>query len=206
MTRIVIGGAGGFAREAAAAVRACVQHGAPLELTGFPDDDPALTGHLIDGSPVLGGFSDIAVVGDAQIVIAIGRPGNYTSRRSLVERCAVPPDRYASIVHPTASLADTVTVGAGTIVLAQVVATTSVSIGRHVAVMPHVVMTHDDVIGDFATLASGVLLGGGAHVGEGAYLGAGARVREGATIGAWSMVGMGSVVTRDVPPGELWVG
>ena len=72
--------------------------------------------------------------------------------------------------------------------------------------MPQVVLTHDDIVSDFATIASGVLLGGSVHVGEGAYLGAGSSVREGVSIGAWAMVGMGSIVTRDVPPGELWVG
>jgi len=31
-------------------------------------------------------------------------------------------------------------------------------------------------------------------------------VREGVTVGAWSLIGMGSVVLRDVPPGEVWIG
>ena len=31
-------------------------------------------------------------------------------------------------------------------------------------------------------------------------------VREGVTVGVWSLVGMGSVVLRDMPPGEVWVG
>jgi acetyltransferase-like isoleucine patch superfamily enzyme len=31
-------------------------------------------------------------------------------------------------------------------------------------------------------------------------------LREGVTVGDWAMVGMGSVVTRDVPPRRLWFG
>lgn len=41
---------------------------------------------------------------------------------------------------------------------------------------------------------------------RGASLGANATVLCGVRIGAGAMVGAGSVVTRDVPPGELWVG
>ena len=73
-------------------------------------------------------------------------------------------------------------------------------------VMPACVLTHDDVLGDFATLASGVRLGGGVRVGMGAYLGAAAAVREGCRVGEWSLVGMGSVVLQDVPAFETWWG
>ena len=91
-------------------------------------------------------------------------------------------------------------------ILAGTVATASVVVGNHVAVMPGVILTHDDVIDDYATITSGVRLGGGVHVGTGAYLGAGILVRENVTIGPWAMIGMGSVVTHDVPAGELWLG
>jgi acetyltransferase-like isoleucine patch superfamily enzyme len=72
--------------------------------------------------------------------------------------------------------------------------------------MPNSVLTHDDHIADIVTLASGVLIGGGVRVDTGAYLGAGCIVREGLTIGASALIGMGSVVTRDVPADEVWVG
>jgi acetyltransferase-like isoleucine patch superfamily enzyme len=72
--------------------------------------------------------------------------------------------------------------------------------------MPGVVITHDDTIEDFATLASGVLLGGSVRIGKGAYLGAGCRVREGLSIGDWAMIGMGSLLTRSVPARERWFG
>lgn len=43
-------------------------------------------------------------------------------------------------------------------------------------------------------------------IGRGASIGANATILPGVTIGAGAMIGAGSVVTRDVPPGELWVG
>jgi acetyltransferase-like isoleucine patch superfamily enzyme len=41
---------------------------------------------------------------------------------------------------------------------------------------------------------------------KGASIGANATILPGVTIGENAMVGAGSVVTRDVPAGELWVG
>ena len=47
--------------------------------------------------------------------------------------------------------------------------------------MPQVVLPHDARVDDFATLASGVRVGGACHIGEGAYVGAAACLREGIT-------------------------
>ena len=123
-----------------------------------------------------------------------------------MQRLGLPDSRLATVVHPTVVLPDAASVGAGTVLLAGVVLTTAVSVGRHVAVMPHVVCTHDDVIDDFATLGAGVRLAGHVRIGAGAYVGSGALVREGLTVGDGALVGMGAVVLHDVPPGQTWAG
>ena len=41
---------------------------------------------------------------------------------------------------------------------------------------------------------------------RGASIGANATILGGVTIGAYAMIGAGSVVTKDVPDGELWYG
>ncbi|MHC3473970.1 acetyltransferase [Streptomyces sp. 7R007] len=202
MTALVLIGAGGFARETAQAVRAA----GGFELLGHLDDNPALHGTEVDGVPVLGGCDLIRDLPHAQAVICVGSPRDYAARARLARRLALPAHRYATVLHPTASVASTCEVGPGSVLLAHCVLTAAVRVGAHVAVMPHVVLTHDDVVEDHATLASGVRLGGGARLERGAYIGSGALVREGTTVGAWSLIGMGSAVLGDVPPGEVWVG
>ena len=84
--------------------------------------------------------------------------------------------------------------------------TADVELGRHVVLMPHVVLTHDDVLEDYVTVCAAVALAGGVHIGEAAYLGAGALVRERLCVGADAVLGMGAVAVRDVPGGEVWYG
>jgi sugar O-acyltransferase (sialic acid O-acetyltransferase NeuD family) len=203
---LVVVGAGGFGRETVEAVRALNACGAGWRLLGYLDDDPALAGTIIDGTPVLGGITELKSLPAALVVVCTGRPDNYASRPRIVQALDLPAERYATIVHPTASVSASSQVGPGSVLLAHTALTAAVSVGSHVAVMPHVTLTHDDVVADFATLASGARLGGGVRIGRGAYLGAGALVREGRTVGPWALVGMGAVVTTDIPAGQVWAG
>jgi sugar O-acyltransferase (sialic acid O-acetyltransferase NeuD family) len=203
---LVLVGAGGFARETAEAVRAVNALAPAWRLLGHLDDDPRLHGTAVDGLPVLGPLTELEQLPRAQVVVCTGHPGNYFSRKRLVERLALAPERYATVVHPTAVLPASVRVGRGSVLLAGVVATAAATVGAHVAMMPGAVLTHDGVVGDYATVAAGVRLAGGVRVEEGAYLGAGALVRERCRVGAWSLVGMGAVVLGDVPPREVWAG
>lgn len=206
MRDLVIVGAGGFARETAAAVTAINALAPTWRLRGFLDDNPALHGTERIGVPVLGGVDSLAGMPDTAVVICVGNPGNYRARQRLVERLDLPPERYPTLIHPAARIGAGSLVGPGSVLLAGVDLTAEVSLGAHVVVMPQVVLTHDDVVESFVTLASGVRLGGGTVVRQGGYIGAGALLREGVTVGAWSLLGMGSVLLTDVPAGQIWAG
>jgi sugar O-acyltransferase (sialic acid O-acetyltransferase NeuD family) len=203
---LVLMGSGGFGRETAEAVRALADTGIPWRLLGFIDDDPARVGEVIDGMPVLGGREELERLSDARVVVCTGRPGNYVSRLRIVSELGFPPERYATIVHPSAVVSSSSMVGPGTVLLAHTVLTAAVRVGAHVAVMPHVTLTHDVVVEDFATLASRCALGGGVRVSRCAYIGAGAIIGEQRVVGESALVGMGAVVTKDVPPREVWAG
>ena len=198
-------GAGGLGRETAELVHAINAVRPTWRLVGFFDDDPALQGPSIVDLPVLGPVAD-AARGDLAIVLCTARPTIGCSRARIATALGLGPGRMPALVHPSAQLGRSTVVGAGSILLAGVVATADVTIGAHVVVMPQTVLTHDDQIDDFVTIASGVRLGGGVHVEREAYLGAGAMVREGLRIGEAALVGMGSVVLHDVPARQTWVG
>jgi len=203
---LLLVGAGGFARETLELVRAINERSAAWEVLGFLDDDPARHGTKVGGIPVLGPCEAARAYGEARVVACVASPEDPLRRLRLVDRLAMPPERYATLVHPAAVVPESATLGEGTVVHATTVLTADVTLGAHVAVMPAVVLTHDDVVGDGATFGAGVRLAGNVTVGRGAYLGSGALVREGLEIGGAAVVGMGAVVTASVPPGEVWIG
>lgn len=65
---------------------------------------------------------------------------------------------------------------------------------------------HDCDIGDGATIASGVMLGGHVSVGDGANLGGLCAVHQFVRIGRQAMIGGASAVDRDIPPFALAAG
>lgn len=203
---LLIGGAGGFARETIELAYAISAAGTSLNVVGVLDDDPELHDTTIHGVPVLGGLEEIEQHPGTSLVLTIGNPHRYSVRQAIVDRLRLTDERYATLMHPTTSLGRSVSVAPGTVIQAHAVATADVRIGRHVVVMPGVVLTHDNVVEDFCTIASGAMLGGGVQIGRGAYIGAGAVIREGVLIGEHAMIGMGSVVTKDIPAGETWFG
>ena len=203
---LLIVGAGGFARETAEAVRAINERKPLWRLLGYVDDDPGLAGRVIDGIQIVGPLKTIREYPSAALVVCVGHPGNYFSRKRIVQSLSLPESRYATIMHPSVSWPATSPIGPGSVLLASVVGTAAVTIGAHVTVMPGAIFTHDDVVEDFTTFGAGARLAGRVHVGQGAYVGSGVLVREDRRIGAWSLVGMGAVVTRDVPDGEIWMG
>jgi sugar O-acyltransferase (sialic acid O-acetyltransferase NeuD family) len=211
-TPLVLVGAGGLGREAAACVRAAnAAVRRTWDLWGYVDDALAPCSREVDGFDVLGPVAHLEALlrrgtPAPQVVVCTGRPGATESRRILARRLGAVDAEFATIVHPSVSLAAGSSVGPGSLVLAQVVVTAPVAIGRHVVVMPHVVFTHDDRIGDYTTFGAGALLAGGVNVGDGAYIGSGACIREHVSIGAGAVIGMGSIVLRDVPAGEVWAG
>src|SRR5437870_13191884 len=122
METLIILGAGGFGRETAQAVAAINDESPAFELLGFLDDGPGLAGADVDGVPVLGPMSDVGRYPEAMVVVTTGSPRNYFSRKRIVERLGLPLERYATVVHPAASLARSVMVGPGSVLLAGVVA------------------------------------------------------------------------------------
>jgi sugar O-acyltransferase (sialic acid O-acetyltransferase NeuD family) len=202
LEEVVLAAASGLAREVADAIRAAGTY----RLAGMVDDNPRLHGTLSGGVPVLGGVELLQRLPDTRIVLCPGAGRSRVALADRLSRSGVEPERYATVVHPRASLGGSCTVGRGSIVLAGVVATADVTIGSHVVIMPNSVLTHDDAIGDFATICASASLAGGVTVGTGAYLGTACAVRENLRIGAWSLLGMGAVAIRDVPAGETYVG
>jgi len=202
MTDLIVIGASGLAREALAVVRETGSH----RPVGVLDDDAARMPSGFDGVPVRGRIADLNQFPDAEVLVCVG---SGVARERIVYWLAetgVRGIRFATVVDPSVRNPAGCSIGAGSILLANVSITAAATIGEHVVMMPGVTVTHDDVVEDYATLTAGVSLGGGVHVARGAYLGMNAAVLPGVRVGRKAVVGMCAAVIADVPDNETWAG
>jgi sugar O-acyltransferase (sialic acid O-acetyltransferase NeuD family) len=199
-------GAGGFARETIELVRAINRQAPTWDLVGLLDDNPEMHGREVLGVPVVGPCAYAAQQPEVRVVACVASPNDPLRRLSLVERLGLPLERYATLIDPRAAIAESATIGPGSVVHAHCVFTADLRLGAHVAVMPGVILTHDDVIEDGVSFGAGVRVSGAVRIERGAYIGSGALLRENITIGTGALVGMGALVTKSVPPAETWLG
>jgi sugar O-acyltransferase (sialic acid O-acetyltransferase NeuD family) len=205
MHPVVIIGLGGNALDVLDVVDALRLAGRDWEVRGFLDDARAAgTSHV--GLPVLGPVDDAGRYGDTRFINAVGSDKTFRLRPTIVARTGLPPERFATLVHPTASVSRRARLGHGTCVNHGVSVGGGAVVGDHVYMGAGCIIGHDAVIEDYAVVAPGAIVSGFTRIGQNCYVGAGAIIKQTKQVGAGAIVGMGAVVCKDVPPGETWVG
>ena len=187
-------GTGGHAREI---IRAMRREGR-CEITGAYDDNPSVHGTRIEGVLVLGGTDTIPSDPNIHCLICVGH--NETRKviagklaRRGVHAC--PPYWPLNAVD----VAESASVGAGTVVGAGAVIGPGAVIGRHCVIQPGALVAHDAVVGDYGFVGGRAMLAGFATVEEGAVIGMGAVVAPKLRVGASSTVMVNSAVISDIP-------
>ncbi|MBK7543759.1 MAG: acetyltransferase [Candidatus Competibacteraceae bacterium] len=140
------------------------------------------------------------------LVNGIGSVKSTSGRRRIFEQFQRKRYRFASVIHPAATIATDARLLEGVQVMAGAVVQPGVLLGGNAIVNTGAVIDHDCEIGAHAHIAPGAVLSGGVHIAEGAHVGTGALVIQGVRIGANSVVGAGAVVLKDVPAGVTVVG
>lgn len=113
---------------------------------------------------------------------------------------------WVNLVHPTAWLSPAAELGEDIFVGAHTSIGANTKIRDHVRINRNVSVGHDVEIGIGCEIAPCSAISSGATVEEWVFVGAGAVVLNGLRIGAGATVGAGSIVTRDVLPGQVVVG
>lgn len=109
-------------------------------------------------------------------------------------------------VHPTAFVAETVTLGRGTQILANASVCAEARLGDACIVNTKASVDHECVLGRGVHIAPGATLTSSVEVGEYSLIGPGAVVVPRVRIGRHAIVGAGAVVTKDVPAGKVVFG
>lgn len=205
MKKLIIVGAGGFAREVAWLVERINATEPVWELLGFTDDNPKLWGNIINGYPVLGGVQVLVEHKDAYVVCAVG---SAKVRKLLINKIQeeFSDIRFATLVDPTVQMSQHVEVGEGSIICAGSIATVNILIGAHVHINLDCTIGHDAVLEDFVTVYPSVNISGMTRFGQCVELGTGAQITQGISVGTHTIIGAGAVVIRDIPDSCTAVG
>jgi sugar O-acyltransferase (sialic acid O-acetyltransferase NeuD family) len=180
--------------------------GMRYHVLGLLDDNPDLHGESVGEHRILGSLADLGRWPEAMVADTLGSPRSHRRRAGIIAHLGIDPGRFATLVHPTAVVADSAVIGTGAIVYPHTMIGPRVQLGSHVIVLSHSVVNHDSRIGAYTILASHVACAGRVTVGADCYLGMGSCLIQDAHIGNGALVGMGSVVIRDVASGGVVAG
>lgn len=201
--RLIIWGASGHARVVCDIARLCGQY----EVVGFVDDlQPERHLSTFCGLPILGGVEQLEQApsrGIHHIVIAVG---DCEARMRLASFAREKSLELATVVHPSAVVAQDVAIGAGTVIAAGAVINPGSQIGSNVIVNTSASIDHDCTISDGSHICPGVRLAGSVGVGLGSWIGIGSVVIQKVQIGAWAVIGAGAVVISNIPDNALAYG
>jgi sugar O-acyltransferase (sialic acid O-acetyltransferase NeuD family) len=195
---LVIIGTGGSAHDALDIIEAINAERPTWEVTGFLDDDrPCESRHL--GLEVLGPLCAASRHPESwSFINVIGSDRSYRRRPEITASTGLRPERFATLVHPAASVSSRARIGRGVCINFGASVAGGVTIGDHVTLCPGVIVGHDSVIEDFTILAPGAVVSGRVHIESACYVGASSVIRQNLKVGFGAMVAMGAVVVRDV--------
>ena len=188
---VIILGAGGHAKVLFEVLRVqgrCV--------IGVTSAEAGSKGSLFCGVPVLGG--DEALLNftpqQVELVNGIGSIGDPTRRRQIFERNKTAGFGFATLIHPSAIIAEDVQAGEGAQIMAGAVIQPGVRIGNDSIINTRASVDHDCQIGAHVHIAPGATLCGSVTVGDWSLVGAGATVLQGVKIGRNCVVGAGALL------------
>ncbi len=208
MNKIIIYGAGGFAREVH---NLCEE--LRLEVLGFLDERPEMRGKILNGIPILGDIGDVEDwlhnngYSKSRVNIVSSGVGDPALKQKFAEKTLQAGyDIAGPLIHPGVKISRWVEIGQGSIICQGTVLTVNIKVGNYVLINQICSIGHDDEIGHLVTISPGANVSGAVTIGAGTYIGTGASIRENITIGEWSVVAGSAFVKHDVPPHSLVAG
>lgn len=208
LKRIVVIGAGGFAREVQWLIREINDVAPEFEFLGYVVTDLSRLEEHDSRGEVLGDYSWLrAHKNDVDaLALGIGTPAARLKVSAELE-ADFPSDRWPALIHPSVRLdRTTCEVGAGVTLCAGVIGTVHLRLGAFAMVNLACTLGHEAELGRGCVLNPTVNISGGVTLGDGVLVGTGAQVLQYVRVGRGATVGAGAVVVKDVPDGATVVG
>ncbi len=154
------------------------------------------------GVPILGrdkNIDELIQKGLKNVVLGIGAVLNHSVRKKTFLNLKAKGLRMPNILHPSASVEQSVQLGDGNHIMQGAIIGSCVKIGNNCIINSGCIISHDAIIGDNVHIAPGAIIAGNVIVKNNSVIGMGATVFLGVKIGKNVVVNNGSNVFEDVP-------
>jgi sugar O-acyltransferase (sialic acid O-acetyltransferase NeuD family) len=189
---ICIVGAGGFAKEVLSCIHDIYFNTDISNSVFFMVKDDEFKEGLLMGIKVIPESAfDPSIY---EVVVAVGDP---LVRKKIISK--LPKETiYKTLIHPSVIVSKWVEIGQGSIIMAGVIITCNITIGRHSHININSTIAHDCKIGEYFTTAPSVNISGNCTIGNNVYIGSNSSIKQGINIVDDVNISMGSFVIKDI--------
>jgi len=198
MKNIIIVGASGFGKEVLQIVKEINKQKLIWNILGFIDDNPDLSGSIINDYKVLGNLEYVRNFDECSIVIAITNP---LQKESILNKLNSYENNffYPNIIHPSVNLSlDTNKIGHGNIITIGCILTTNISIGNFNTLNTRTTIGHDVIVESFNIMNPNVQISGNVAIGSSNFFAVNSVILQGLKVGSYNNIGACSLVLRNI--------
>jgi sugar O-acyltransferase (sialic acid O-acetyltransferase NeuD family) len=202
MQKIIIVGSGGHGAELNDYIKynEKISGIKDFEILGFLDDNPANYANYKFYSPLIGGVRDHVVRTDVKYLMGIA---NLTYRKLFVERYTNDGADFISLIHLTAYISDSATLGKGVVIGPMVNLGPNSVIGDHTMLNSRCSMGHDTKIGKFNFISPNVCFSGFTEIGDENLFGINSATIPCIKVGNRNKIMAGMVLDKNVGDDEV---
>ena len=175
------------------------------EVAGFVNDYET----QVCGYPVLGGTVDVQELlknPDYHFMWGIHMIGRNILTEKTFRKVNIPRERFATIVHKTAFVADSAVLEPGVFVMSNCYVGAQARLGQCSLMMANSLVGHNTTVGPLCHFSVGSITSSYITIGLCSDVTLGAKVIEKVKIGDFAVAGAGSLVTHNIPDYEIHVG
>lgn len=206
---VIIGGKGTPVNIAEQIYDAQHRFGAKVEMLGFAFDDESFGGE-INGFPILCKTYDAKTkfekFEDVKFLFSLYRSDKIKERAALLASYQIPREKFYTFIHPTAYIAKSAQIGAGSVIQSNCVVNSNVKIGDYNTFNAACLVGHDTVIGDYNFFAAHTVVGSGLTIKNYVFTGLNSSLKNMITVENNVIVGMCSNATKDIAESQVVIG
>ena len=202
MSDIIIIGSGGHGAEIDEYIQYSNRLSGTIEyrVIGFLDDNPVNYANYILSAPLLGGIRNHTIRQDCNYLMGIA---NLQYRKDFVEQYLEQGATFISLIHPTAYVSPSATIGTGVVIGPMANIGPNVTIGDFTLINSRCSMGHDTHLGKFNFISPNVSFSGFTTIGDENLFGINSATIPGIMVGNRNKIAAGMVLDKNIGNDEV---